>query len=101
MLSYERTGNVPQALASRPTITPDVAYLMECFSLLSRHRQSNGFGANPLPLADIVAVSVPLGFRSASDFLFFAEVMGEMDREFLEYANEQRKLTSASRTKRK
>lgn len=101
MLSYERTGIVPPALASRPFITPDVAYLMECFSLLSRHRQSNGFGVNPLPLADIVAVSGPLGFRSASDFLFFAEIMGEMDREFLDYANEQRKLTSATRPKRK
>lgn len=100
MLSYERTGNVPHALASRPHITPDVAYLMECFSLLSRHRQSNGFGVNPLPLADIVAVSGPLGFRSPHDFLFFAEVMGEMDSEFLAYAEEQRRQ-SGSTSRRK
>ena len=41
--------------------TPDVAYFLECFSLISRHRQSNGFGVNPLSLVDIVAVAAPLG----------------------------------------
>lgn len=100
MLSYERTGIVPHALASRPTVTPDVAYFLECFALLSRHRQSNGFAANPLPLADIVAVSFPLGFRGPDDFLFFVEIMGEMDREFLNYSGEQQKLRSATKKHR-
>lgn len=92
LLSYQRTGNVPPALASRPTLTPDVSYLLECFSLLSRHRQSNGFGSNPLALADIVAVAAPLGFRTNDEFLFFAEVMGGMDDEFLTFHQEQRTL---------
>jgi len=100
MLSYERTGNVPPALANQPTITPDVAYFMECFSLLSRHRQSNGFGANPLPLMDIVAVSGPLGYRTPDEFLFFAEIIGEMDQEFMTYVNERQKIDSASKKKR-
>jgi hypothetical protein len=100
MMSYERTGIVPPALASRPTITPDVSYLLECFALLSRHRQSNGFATNPIPLADIVAVSGPLGFRSSSDFLFFAEIMGDMDREFLSYDQEQQKLKAATKKRR-
>jgi hypothetical protein len=69
---------------------------MECFSLLSRHRQSSGFGANPISLADIVAVSAPLGFRSVTDFLFFADVMGELDREFMTYAAEQQRLASTT-----
>jgi hypothetical protein len=74
-----------------------VAYLLECFSLLSRHRQSNGFASNPLSLIDIVAVSGPLGFRSSDEFLFFAEVMGEMDREYLSFDHEQQKLRAATK----
>ena len=99
MLSYARTGNVPQALASRPVVTPDVAYLLECFSLLSRHRQSGGFGVNPIPLVDVVAASAPLGFYTPPDFLFFAEIMGDMDRVFMDYAAEQQKLASATKPK--
>ena len=99
MLSYERTGIVPPALANQPIITPDVAYFMECFSLLSRHRQSSGFGVNPLPLMDIVAVSGPLGYRTPDEFLFFAEIIGGMDQEFLSYFNERQKTESASKAK--
>ena len=99
MLSYERTGIVPPALASQPTITPDVAYFMECFSLLSRHRQSSGFGANPLSLVDIVVVAGPLGYRTPDEFLFFAEIIGGMDQEFLSYFNERQKIESASKAK--
>lgn len=99
MLSYERTGIVPPALASQPTLTPDVAYFMECFSLLSRHRQSSGFGANPLSLVDIVVVAGPLGYRTPDEFLFFAEVIGGMDQEFLSYFNERQKIESASKAK--
>lgn len=99
MLSYARTGNVPQALASRPVVTPDVAYLLECFSLLSRHRQSGGFGVNPIPLVDVVAVAAPLGFTTPPDFLFFMEIMGELDRVFMDYAAEQQKLAAATKPK--
>ena len=99
MLSYERTGIVPPALASQPTITPDVAYFMECFSLLSRHRQSSGFGVNPLSLVDIVVVAGPLGYHTPDEFLFFAEVIGGMDQEFLSYFNERQKIESASKAK--
>ena len=99
MLSYERTGIVPPALASQPTITPDVAYFMECFSLLSRHRQSGGFGVNPLSLVDIVVVAGPLGYRTPDEFLFFAEIIGGMDQEFLSYFNERQKIESASKAK--
>ena len=99
MLSYERTGIVLPALASQPIITPDVAYFMECFSLLSRHRQSSGFGANPLSLVDIVVVAGPLGYRTPDEFLFFAEIIGGMDQEFLSYFNERQKIESASKAK--
>ncbi len=101
MISYGRTGIVPKALADQPTITPDVAYFMECFSLLSRHRQSNGFGANPLALMDIVAVAGPLGYRTPDEFLFFAEIIGEMDQEFLSYINERQKIDAASKPKKR
>ena len=74
---------------------------MECFSLLSRHRQSSGFGHNPLPLMDIVAVSGPLGYRTPDEFMFFAEVMGEMDQEFLSYVNERQKIDSSSKSKKR
>jgi hypothetical protein len=93
LISYERTGIVPLALASRPTITPDVAYFIECFGLLNAHRPSGGFGIGPIPLSDIVAVSGPFGFRTSDEFLFFAEIIGAMDREFLDFANEKRKST--------
>ena len=80
-LSYERTGKVPQALANQPNVTPEVAYFMEYFSLLSRHRQSSGFGVNPLAFGDIVAVSGPLGYRTPDEFLYFAEIISDMDQE--------------------
>lgn len=100
LLSYERTGKVPHALASQPIITPDVAYFLECFSLISRHRQSNGFGVNPIPLVDIAAVSSPLGYRTPDEFMFFAEIMGELDQEFLRFVSERNKLDAASKSKR-
>ena len=88
-------------MENQPVLTPDVAYFLECFSLISRHRQSNGFGVNPLSLVDIVAVAAPLGFKTGDEFLFFAEIIGEMDREFLDYAQERQKLDSATKSKRK
>ena len=101
LISYERTGIVPPALASRPVLTPEVAYFIECFGLLNAHRQSSGFGVSPLPLADIVAVSGPLGFRTSDEFLFFAEIISALDREFLDYADEKQKRDSATKSKRK
>ena len=48
---------------------------------------------------DIVAVSGPLGYRTPDEFLFFAEVIGGMDQEFLKYYNERQKTESASKAK--
>lgn len=100
LLSYARTGNVPQALASRPTLTPEIAFFLECFGFLSRHRQSNGYTRNPIPLVDIVAVAGPLGFRTSDEFLFFAEIMSEMDVEYMTYQDERLKMSAATKTKR-
>jgi hypothetical protein len=52
-------------------------------------------------LADIVAVSGPLGFRTSDEFLFFAEIISALDREFLDYADEKQKRDSATKSKRK
>ncbi len=50
---------------------------------------------------DIVAVSGPLGYRTPDEFMFFAEVMGEMDQEFLSYVNERQKIDSSSKSKKR
>lgn len=53
----------------------------------------------PLSLVDIVVVAGPLGYRTPDEFLFFAEIIGGMDQEFLSYFNERQKIESASKAK--
>ena len=69
--------------------------------MLNRHRQSGGFGPSALSLSDIAAVAGPLGFRTANEFIFFAEVIGDMDDEFLTFVSEKRKAEAAAKPKSK
>ena len=90
-ISYQKTGVVPPALEQKPVFTPDLLFYIEAFFYLSSFRGSNGFGANPLALQDILSYCALIGYTSEDDVLFFSEVMRACDHVFLEEQQKQSK----------
>ena len=89
ILSYERTGVIPPALANRPNPGADVLFYLDCYHALARHRPNSGMGLSPVPLPDIKIYADATGFAAPADFLWFSEIIGALDEEFLSFQSKK------------
>jgi hypothetical protein len=62
---------------------------LDSYYALTRHRQAGGMGISPISLGDIKLYSAAVGFASGEDFLWFADIMAELDQTYLEFQNQK------------
>jgi hypothetical protein len=82
LASYEKTGIVPPALASKPDLTVDVAFYIEAFYFLSGFRSQGFSGPGSLLFSDIIRYAELVGYTASEDIQFFASVMLSCDIAF-------------------
>lgn len=100
------TGEIPPALADRPTLQTFDLEVWRAFDRLSSRRPVSGFGSvGAIPYVELVAyLDLIAKIEDEDDRQTFIELIESLDQEFLrEYADKQRKeqQKSASKTSSK
>ncbi|RUO67990.1 phage tail assembly chaperone [Idiomarina piscisalsi] len=82
----EEAGQDVPALQDRPKLTNDLEHIVRAFESLSMSRTSNGFGLNPLSMADIKAYyDFGLSPLEPETFIFLIQ---SIDQAYLDEYNE-------------
>lgn len=94
---YERTGEMPPALAEMPVLSPDISFYLNAFSYLGNFRSYSEAGPSVISFIDICKYADILGYKDPNSLLFFAKVINGCDLVFIEDANKKRaaKLAAA------
>jgi hypothetical protein len=88
---------MPPALKNEPILTPYLRFYLGAFAFLSRGRSYGMSGPNPLTFREIRDYAEPIGYTSASDLFFFAEVMYACDQVYLEDYRKRAEAEAKSR----
>ena len=95
----KKTGVLPPALATRPTVTPDVDLYYVGWKLLDARRLFNESGAQATPLSDVIAAAKLTVGDDDEEIMEFCRVITETEVMVLKELAEKRKrdIEKASR----
>lgn len=79
--SQKASGHIFPALANKPEVPPDLAYIWDAFWLLSQSRVQ-GFAEGPIPLSEVAAY---VAMFNVQDVSFFLSCIRELDSKYLEW----------------
>lgn len=85
----KETGVVPHAIANRPMLNQLERPLWHAFHTLHAGRTSNGFGANPIPLQEIVCYAELLGHPAGDEQIEFVQIIRAMDSAYLNFVRKK------------